>query len=132
MKKLEDRFDNKPEATQEIETREKKEVDAPVNVKSKISPVAPVLPPFQSREDRVGRYFKKHLKNFLFDEFSDSFLSRQKNLDFMRGVPIPLRHEDYQLFNGGEGLKILHIAENMAWVMALTPNLNTRLNMWNL
>jgi tetratricopeptide (TPR) repeat protein len=121
MKKLEDRFDNKPEATQEIETREKKEVDAPVNVKSKISPVAPVLPPFQSREDRVGRYFKKHLKNFLFDEFSDSFLSRQKNLDFMRGVPIPLRHEDYQLFNGGEGLKILHIAENMAWVMGIDP-----------
>ncbi len=79
------------------------------------------LPPFQSRKDRVSRYFKKYLKDFLFDEFSDSYLSKMKNMEFMKGVPIPLRHEDYQVFQGGDGLKVLHIAENMAWIMGIDP-----------
>lgn len=93
-----------------------------VNVKSKISPVAPVLPPFQAREDRVGKYFKKQIKGFLFDEFSDSYIKNVGNLEFMKGVPIPLRHEDLEAFKGGEGLQVLHIAENMSRVMGIDPN----------
>ena len=92
-----------------------------VNQKSKISPVAPVLPPFESREDRIGRYFKKYLKNFVFDEFSPSYLQRVGKVKFMAGVPIPLRKEDLEAFCGGEGLKVLHIAENMAWIMGIDP-----------
>jgi cytochrome c-type biogenesis protein CcmH/NrfG len=100
-----------------IEVREKDSK----NVKSKISPVAPVLPPFQSRKDRIGRYFTEHLKSFVFDEFSEPYLNKVNDMDFMRGVPIPLRQEDLEMFKGGEGLKTLHIAENMSWVMGIDP-----------
>lgn len=93
-----------------------------VNVSSKISPVAPLLPPFNTREDRIGKYFEDHLKKFLFDEFSDSYIEKVGNLDFMKGVPIPLRHEDLKEFGGGHGLEVLHIAENMSWVMGIDVN----------
>jgi tetratricopeptide (TPR) repeat protein len=97
-------------------------VEAPqVNAKSKVSPLAPVLPPFESRKDRIGRYFTKYLKNFVFNEFSNEYLEKQVNMEFMRGVPIPLRQEDIQAFLGGEGLRALHIAENMAWIMGIDP-----------
>ncbi len=95
--------------------------DEPVNVKSKMSPMAPVLPPFESRKDRVGRYFKKHLNNYVFDEFTPSYLAGMKGLEFMEKVPIPLRKEDYEVFKGGEGVKAHIIAENMAWVMGIDP-----------
>lgn len=73
------------------------------------------------RPDRVGKYFKKYLKNFVFDEFSEAYLKSQRGLEFMKGVPIPLRKEDLQEFQGGSGLKILHISENMAWIMGADP-----------
>lgn len=98
-----------------------KEGDAPVNVKSRMSPVAPVLPPFESRKDRVGRYFRKYLDNFVFDEFAPSYLVRAEGLGFMKNVPIPLRKEDYEIFKGGEGVKAHIIAENMAWVIGIDP-----------
>lgn len=115
MKKLTERFkkNDNQEETQVI--KEEKEL-----IKQKNENEVPALIPFESRNDRVGRYFKKYLKNFLFDEFSDSFITKNR-LEFMRGVPIPLRHEDFQVFQGGEGLKILHIAENMAWIMGIDP-----------
>jgi hypothetical protein len=88
----------------------------------KISLEAPLLPPFESRPDRVGRYLKKYMKNFAFDEFSKGFISTAPGLDFMTGVPIPLRKEDLDHFKGGEGLKLPVISENMAWVMAIDPS----------
>lgn len=74
----------------------------------------------KERPDRVGTYFKKYTKNFVFDEFSEAFIKRT-NLTFMRGVPIPLRKQDIEEFKGGEGLKIAHIAENIAWIMGIDP-----------
>lgn len=97
------------------------DIEIETGEKSRISPIPPMLPPFQSRKDRLGRYFKGHLKKFLFDEFSESFIQKVGNLEFMRGVPIPLRQEDYKEFLGGEGLKHLHIAENMSWIMGIDP-----------
>ena len=74
------------------------------------------------REDRIGRYFKKYLNKFVFAEFSEEFLSTFKAADIMRGVPIPLRKQDIREFNGGSGLSMLHIAENMAWVIGCDPH----------
>ena len=76
------------------------------------------------RKDRIGRYFKKYAKNFVFDEFSDSYLEKAgKGLnDLMKGVPIPLRKEDVEQFEGGKGLSALHLAENMAWIMGIDPH----------
>jgi tetratricopeptide (TPR) repeat protein len=90
--------------------------------KSNISPIPPVLPPFASRNDRVGKYLKRYLKLFVFDEFSPKFVNSMKNMEYMTGVPIPLRKEDVEAFQGGSGLKVLHIAENMAWIMGIDPN----------
>lgn len=75
----------------------------------------------KKRQDRVGRYLKKYLDNFVFDQFSDAFMEKAKVKDLMKGVPIPLRKEDIELFKGGQGLKTVHIAENMAWIMGIDP-----------
>ena len=45
----------------------------------------------QLREDRIGRYFKKYLSKFVFDEFSPKFIEESKAGDLLKGVPIPLR-----------------------------------------
>lgn len=74
----------------------------------------------KARPDRVGKYFKKYTKNFVFDEFSEEFMKRT-GLTFMKGIPIPLRKQDLEQFKGGEGLKIDHISENMAWIMGIDP-----------
>lgn len=74
------------------------------------------------REDRIGRYFKKYLNKFVFAEFSEEFLKSFKAADIMRGVPIPLRKQDIKDFDGGKGVDMLHIAENMAWVMGCDPH----------
>lgn len=76
----------------------------------------------QLREDRIGRYFKKYLSKFLFDEFSPAFMAQSKAGDLMKGVPIPLRKKDMKAFAGGEGVPMLTIAENMAWVMGCDPH----------
>ena len=74
------------------------------------------------REDRIGRYFQKYLNKFIFAEFSEEFLAGFKAAAIMRGVPVPLRKEDIKEFDGGNGLSMLHIAENMAWVMGCDPH----------
>ncbi len=72
----------------------------------------------RNRPDRVGKYFKKYTKSFVFDEFSDAFMQKG-HIEFMKGVPIPLRKEDLEAFKGGEGLKMQHIMENIAWIMGI-------------
>lgn len=76
----------------------------------------------QLREDRIGRYFKKHLSRFVFAEFSKEYMVKGGMEDLMSGVPIPLRKADLEIFAGGEGLKATHIAANMAWVMGIDPH----------
>ncbi len=76
----------------------------------------------QLREDRIGRYFKKYLNKFVFDEFSPKFMAQSKAGDLMKGVPIPLRKKDLKAFAGGQGLDMLVIAENMAWIMGCDPH----------
>lgn len=92
-----------------------------VGEKSKISPKAPALPPFELRKDRVGTYLQRYLKHFVFDEFSAAYIERLGKADFLKGAMIPLRKEDYEGFSGGEGLKPEHIAENMICVMGADP-----------
>lgn len=80
-----------------------------------------IAPDFSTRVDRVGHYFEENLKDFVFDEFSEAHLKREGIMDFMKGVPIPLRHQDVVDFHGKKGLSLLHIAENMAWIMGINP-----------
>lgn len=79
-----------------------------------------LLQPFESREDRIGDFFRKYLEFFVFVEFSPGFIDRS-GLSFMSGVPIPLRKEDLEEFNEGSGLKVFKIAGNIAWIMGIDP-----------
>ena len=76
----------------------------------------------QKREDRIGRYFRKYLDTFVFNEFSADFRAKIKAGDLMEGVPIPLRKEDVEAFAAGEELSMQVIAENMTWVIGCDPN----------
>jgi len=81
----------------------------------------------RKRPDRIGQFLQKYLQKFLFDEFSDSYISRAGrnervgNIDYMKGIPIPLRKEDFEAFYSDEGLSVLVIAENMAWIIGIDP-----------
>ncbi|HVI40269.1 MAG TPA: tetratricopeptide repeat protein [Anaerovoracaceae bacterium] len=88
--------------------------------KVEIPPKKPEEYDIKERPDRVGKYFKKYTKNFVFDEFSEAFIKRT-GFDFMKGVPIPLRKQDLESFKGGDGLKMNLIAENIAWIMGIDP-----------
>ena len=74
----------------------------------------------RERPDRVGKYLKKYTKNFVFAEFSDAYIKRT-GLDFMKGVPVPLRKQDLESFQGGEGIKMPLLTENIAWIMGIDP-----------
>ena len=94
--------------------------DSPDKSQDKLAQQADV----KIREDRIGKYFKKYMNQFVFDEFSPSYLEKVgKGLpELMRGVPVPLRKEDVKEFAGGAGIKVLHLAENMTWVMGIDPH----------
>lgn len=76
----------------------------------------------QLREDRIGKYFRKYLNKFVFVEFSNEFLAKSKTGDVMKGVPVPLRKKEVKAFAGGEGVDMMVLAENMAWVMGCDPH----------
>ena len=42
-------------------------------------------------EDRIGEFLVPHLKDFIFEELSESFLEKLGLADVMKGVPVPLR-----------------------------------------
>ena len=72
------------------------------------------------RPDRVGVYFKKYTKDFIFDEFSDAFIERT-GFHYLHGVPIPLRKMDLESFQGSNGLEMNVIMESIAWIMGIDP-----------
>ncbi len=74
------------------------------------------------RPDRVGRYFEKYMKQFVFVEFSDDYLTRNAVSDIMKGVPVPLRKEDVERFKSPKGIPNLVLAENISWVIGSDPH----------
>ncbi len=78
------------------------------------------------RKDRIKKYFQKYLENFVFDNFTDSYIAKEGKINFMKGIPIPLRKEDLENFKGGEGLKLSVIVENMVWIMGIDPKFKHR------
>ncbi len=76
----------------------------------------------RSRDDRIGRYFRKYLDRFVFVEFADAFIGRTPAGELMRGIPMPLRKEEVQGFANGAGADMTVIAENMTRVMGCDPH----------
>ncbi|MDR1496369.1 MAG: tetratricopeptide repeat protein [Clostridiales Family XIII bacterium] len=73
------------------------------------------------RPDRVKKYLTRYLDEFIFDEFSDTYLKKSKLTDFMQGVPVPLRKEDKEAFGSENGLAVKIIGENMARIIGVDP-----------
>jgi tetratricopeptide (TPR) repeat protein len=88
--------------------------------KAEPSPLKPEDYDIRLRPDRVGRYFRKYAGDFIFDEFSAAYIKRA-GVDFLKGVPIPLRKEDIAGFQGGAGIPAKILAMNIAWTMGIDP-----------
>jgi tetratricopeptide (TPR) repeat protein len=73
------------------------------------------------RPDRIKKYLTEYLNDFIFDEFSDSYLRKAKLIEIMKGVPVPLRKEDLEAFASEKGLPVKIIGENMARVIGVDP-----------
>ncbi|MBR5516350.1 MAG: hypothetical protein IKU53_00120 [Firmicutes bacterium] len=71
-------------------------------------------------EDRIGEFLVPHLKDFIFDELSESYLAKQGLTEIMSGVPIPLRKTELN------NITTLSIALNMAFVIGCDPNFQYR------
>ncbi len=76
----------------------------------------------QIRADRIGKYFRKYLADFVFAEFSEAYLAGADLTGIMKEVPVPLKKSDLEHFAGGSGVSPEEIAENMAWVMGIDPH----------
>ena len=74
------------------------------------------------REDRIGKYFEKYLKRFVFAELSEEFVNKAKPGDMLRGIPVPLREEEVKNFAEGSEVSLSVIAENMTWVIGSDPH----------
>lgn len=48
----------------------------------------------KKRSDRVGRYFKKYIDQYIFIALSTSFLSAAGIYDIMKDVPVPITRID--------------------------------------
>ena len=76
----------------------------------------------KTREDRIGRYFRKYLDRFAFVELSREFMERTPAGELIRGVAVPLRKEEMTEFIEGNAASMAVISENMTWVMGCDPH----------
>ncbi|MDR0817397.1 MAG: tetratricopeptide repeat protein [Clostridiales Family XIII bacterium] len=74
------------------------------------------------RPDRIKKYVIKYLDDYIFDEFSDTYLKKAGIAEFMKDVPIPLRREDLEGFKSEKGLSVNILAEGMVRIIGIDPN----------
>jgi len=77
-------------------------------------------------QDKVGKYFKHVLDEFIFIEFNEGYIKKSGKIDFMRGVPVPVRKEAAEAFIRAEGLKFDNVAEGMVFVIGADINFKYR------
>lgn len=80
-------------------------------------------PDLRTREDRLAPYLDEAGKRFLFYEFSEDYLRNQK-LDYLIGVPLPLRQTDLTTFYGEGSIPITQLADNIAVMSGINPRLS--------
>ena len=67
------------------------------------------------KSDRIGELLTEYLKDFVFDELSDSYLEKAGVADILKDVPVPIRKTEMS------GITVLKIALNMAFVIGVDP-----------
>ncbi|MDR0423882.1 MAG: hypothetical protein LBH39_00215 [Clostridiales Family XIII bacterium] len=73
-----------------------------------------------ARADRIGPYLDGGIDRFVFDEFSEGYIERNR-MHFMRGIPIPLEDAEARSLQSEGSLSIPHLCKNMAWIMGVSP-----------
>ncbi len=73
------------------------------------------IPEFRTREDRLRKYLESNSKDFLFDEFSPSYLDGM-GIDFLKGIAVPFRTTDMVELQE-HGIDPSSIVDNMAMVI---------------
>lgn len=68
-----------------------------------------------NRDDRIGKFLVPLLKNFVFDELSDSYLERSGVKSLLSGVPVPISKKEI------DNISTLTIARGMAFVIGCDP-----------
>lgn len=69
----------------------------------------------KNREDRIGRYLRPFLNDYIFDELSDNYLQKSGLADILTGVPVPIRKNEIN------SISTLTIAKGMAFVIGCDP-----------
>ena len=77
-------------------------------------------------QDKVAKYFKHFLDDFVFVEFTENYIKKSGKIDFMKGIPVPVRKEAVEAFLRDEGLKFDNIAEGMIHVIGADMNFKYR------
>jgi len=77
-------------------------------------------------QDKIGKYFKHYLDDFVFIEFTENYITKSGKIDFMKGVPVPVGKEAVEAFVHDEGLKFDNIAGGMIYVIGVDMNFKYR------
>lgn len=77
----------------------------------------------QDKQDRIKDYLISKLDDFFFDELSNEYLRKAEIMEFMKGVPIPLRREDIAKM---KDFSTVRIADAMAFVIGCDPDFKYR------
>ena len=72
-------------------------------------------PDFRKREDKLSPYLKSIMADYLFDEFSESYI-RENKMDFLKSVPVPFKASDILDTKDGN-LAYSKLADNIAMVI---------------
>ena len=62
--------------------------------------------------DRLDKYFKKYLDNYVFLELMPHYIKRE-HLDFMRNVPMPVKKEYLKELAGKDEIHFQYFIEGM-------------------
>jgi len=70
------------------------------------------------KEDMVGKYFMNHMNDYTFIELMPDFIQKS-GMDFMRGVPVPVKKEAIGAFAKDKGLRMEHFVMSMVMVIGM-------------
>lgn len=73
-------------------------------------------------QDKVFKYFKPILEEYAFIEFTSEYIKKSGKINFMQGIPIPVKKIDLEKFSDEGEFKFETFAEAMVYVIGCDIN----------
>ncbi|MEI8216621.1 MAG: tetratricopeptide repeat protein [Eubacteriales bacterium] len=73
-------------------------------------------------QDKVFKYFKQVLEDYAFIEFTSEYIKKSGKINFMQGIPVPVKKEDLAKFADEGEFKFDVFAEAMVHIMGSDIN----------